>query len=228
MEENMNFEELKKEALMEYFELNKYKEIMKNYKTSEVNSDDFQTLFNGFYNVRRNEDWRDNYYKYFQSIKNKKDIEFNDIIEHFYEENLIEPSFSSKLLSTINPKKPIWDNYVIYALIDKIDENRDLLTCKNHRYYVKGTGKNRIDNAIKVYEKIEKETKDLLKENYVRTEIKKFKTYFDDYLTSYKNECGYEFEDMKILDIFLWTNGKKKQAEEIRLKLEEKNKKEGN
>ncbi len=69
MEENMNFEELKKEALMEYFELNKYKEIMKNYKTSEVSSDGFQTLFNGFYNVRRNEDWRDNYYKYFQSIK---------------------------------------------------------------------------------------------------------------------------------------------------------------
>lgn len=43
--------------------------------------DGFQKLFNGYYRIRRNEEWRKEYYNYFESVKNNTDIDFKTIID---------------------------------------------------------------------------------------------------------------------------------------------------
>lgn len=88
--------------------LDKYQYIMGQVNSTNIAIDiDFQRTFNGFYIVRRNEDWRKCYYEYFESIKNGSPT-FESIITYLYEcTGNIEPSFSSKMLATIFPEKPI-------------------------------------------------------------------------------------------------------------------------
>ena len=88
---------------------------------------DFQRIFNGFYIVRRNEDWRKCYYEHFESIKNGSPT-FESIIAYLYEcTGNIEPSFSSKMLATIFSEKPIWKNgmqiFWIQSKVKNVSEN---------------------------------------------------------------------------------------------------------
>ena len=102
---------------------------------------DFQRTFNEFYVVRQNESWRKSYQAYFESVKNGKPT-FEKIITYFYEcTGNIEPSFSSKMLATILPKKPIWDSYIVQKL------NIQLIGI---------TKKEKLKNAIMLYADIEK------------------------------------------------------------------------
>ena len=97
--------------------LDKYQYIMEHVMKTDVSADeDFQRIFNGFYIVRRNEEWRNVYYSYFEKVKNSKPT-FEDIITYLFEKTgNVEPSFSSKMLATIIPEKPIWDRYVVQNL----------------------------------------------------------------------------------------------------------------
>ncbi len=93
----------------------KYEKIMESYKkTQDVSKNlDFQRMYDGFYRVRRNEEWRKYYFKLMQEMRNK-DVSFGDILTLINEETgRIEASFASKLLATINPNYPIWDQYVL-------------------------------------------------------------------------------------------------------------------
>ena len=105
------------ERLASSMGLDKYKYIMEQVKQIDISVDmDFQRIFNGFYIVRRNEEWRKTYYEHFESVKNATPT-FESIITHLYEStNNIEPSFSSKMLASIYPDKPIWDRYVVQNL----------------------------------------------------------------------------------------------------------------
>ena len=105
------------ERLASSMGLDKYRYIMEQVSITNVAIDtDFQRTFNGFYVVRRNESWRKSYYEYFESVKNGKPT-FKNIITYLYEcTGNIEPSFSSKMLATIIPEKPIWDRYVVQNL----------------------------------------------------------------------------------------------------------------
>lgn len=105
------------ERLASSMGLDKYRYIMEQVSITNVAVDtDFQRTFNGFYVVRRNESWRKSYYEYFESVKNGKPT-FKNIITYLYEcTGNIEPSFSSKMLATIIPEKPIWDRYVVQNL----------------------------------------------------------------------------------------------------------------
>ena len=79
-------------------------------------TDEFQRLFNGYYRVRRNEAWRKAFYNLFQRAKNEG-FSFDRIIKELYQQTgNIEASFSSKMLATIDPSKPIWDQYVLQNL----------------------------------------------------------------------------------------------------------------
>ena len=50
-----------------------YEKIMTSYKNTNLSNDmTFQRTFNGFYRIRRNEDWRKFYYEYFVKWKNEK------------------------------------------------------------------------------------------------------------------------------------------------------------
>lgn len=95
----------------------KYKQIMETVRKTDVSTDlDFQRTFNAFYRVRRNAEWRKVYYDLFETVKDSNPP-FESIIRTIYEATgNIEASFSSKMLATINPDKPIWDRYVVQNL----------------------------------------------------------------------------------------------------------------
>ena len=129
------------------FALDKYKKIIESVKQVNVSTDmEFQKTFNHFYKVRRNEQWRKAYYDLFEECKNNSDLKFEDIITNLYKNtNQIEASFSSKLLATINPNMPIWDQYVLLNLnLQLIGKTKD----------------ERLINAISLYSDIIKWYKD--------------------------------------------------------------------
>ena len=97
--------------------LDKYRYIMDNVWNTDVSLNaDFQRTFNGFYIVRRNEEWRKVYYGLFEQMKSGAPT-FANILTYLFEHTgNIEPSFSSKMLATIYPNQPIWDQYVVQNL----------------------------------------------------------------------------------------------------------------
>ncbi len=97
--------------------LNKYDIIMNRVNVVNVSKDaDFQRQFNGFYRIRRNAEWRKIYYDLFETAK-AGPVTFSEIITTLFEKTgNIEASFSSKMLATLHPDKPIWDQYVLHNL----------------------------------------------------------------------------------------------------------------
>ena len=94
----------------------KYAFLMIRFQNYDVSIDElFQTKFTGFYRVRRNrEKFLKKYFSYLQSLKSAPNTSFRDIITHVKTFiGTVEPSFSSKLLATINPNFPVWDQYVL-------------------------------------------------------------------------------------------------------------------
>jgi hypothetical protein len=152
------------------------------YKCDVSLNNKFQTAFNAFYRVRRNEKWRNIFYNYFEQIKNNKDITFDEILDYMYENTgNIEASFCSKLLSTINPNMPIWDQYVL----------------KNLKLEVTGITKiDKLNDTKIIYNKIVDIENQKLNDKEIQKYINDFKEYFSEYNLS----------DIKILDYILWNN----------------------
>lgn len=80
-----------------------YEKIMTSYKNTNLSNDmTFQRTFNGFYRIRRNEDWRKFYYENFEKWKNESTPTFPLILETLYRHTgRVECSFSSKMLATL-------------------------------------------------------------------------------------------------------------------------------
>ena len=182
MDMNFDVNKIFQERLARSFGLDKYQDIISQVKETDVSLDaDFQRKFNGFYVVRRNEEWRNTYYKYFESVKTKTPT-FESIIMYLYESTgNIEPSFSSKMLASIFPDKPIWDKYVLQNL------NMNLI----------GTSKSeKIKNAVSIYSNIERWYKEFLNTSKARECI----TIFDNLLPDYKH-----ISSIKKIDSILWS-----------------------
>lgn len=147
---NMDFdvEKIFQERLAASMGLEQYRFILKNaHKINIAEDEDFQRTFNGFYMVRRNAEWRKIFYEYFESIKGGRPSFENTVTYLFEKTGNIEPSFSSKMLATILPDKPIWDRYVVQNLDMKLD------------------GKNKqekLQNAIRLYGEMEQWYADFL------------------------------------------------------------------
>ena len=152
-------------------------------KTLDVSTDidGFQKLFNGYYRIRRNEEWRKEYYNYFESIKNNTDIDFNTIIDELYQRTNgnVEASFASKMLATICPNMPILDSQVL--------ANLDL--------EIKGYKEKKLENAKEVYRQICQRYKDF----QMTSNCKKAIQIFDGLFPSYTN-----LTVTKKVDFFLW------------------------
>ena len=96
----------------------KYIIIMDWFNKTDVTLDkEFQRKFNGYYKVRqRKPEFYEAYYSFMESKKGT-DVTFGEILNYFFKKlGRVEASFSSKLLATINPKKPIWDEFVLKNL----------------------------------------------------------------------------------------------------------------
>ena len=131
--------------------------------------------------VRRNEAWRKVYYEHFENVKGGTPT-FASILTHLYESTgNIEPSFSSKMLATIFPDKPIWDRYVVQNL------NMELI----------GTTKEeRLENAIVLYANMEKWYADFLQTEKAKECIE----VFDRVMPDYKH-----ISNIKKIDSILWS-----------------------
>ncbi len=160
----------------------KYKAIMTTFQKTDVSSDDaFQRTFNGFYRVRRDEEWRKAYYDLFEKVKNEKPS-FESIIRTLYSEtHNIEASFSSKMLATINADMPIWDKYVV----------------QNLGLELKGkTKEEQIDCAIELYSRMVDWYMSFLKTENGRECIEEFNSTLPSYTW---------MSDVKKIDFFLWS-----------------------
>lgn len=178
-----SFYKFEKNAIERFLALDKYKYIIEEKNKCNISTNkEYQKTFNRFFMIRRDERWRKIYYTYFEQIKNKKDITFQEIIKYLYNKTgNIEASFSSKMLAIINPNMPIWDQYIISNLELKV-EGKDK--------------KERLNNTICIYNEIMKEEKELLKRQDIQQSIKEFKDKYNDY----------KLTDIKILDYLLWNN----------------------
>jgi len=181
---NLSFDvnEVLRRRLAESLGLDYYAKIMCQVRRTNVSADkDFQRLFNAFYVVRRNEGWRKVYYDLFETLKDGTPS-FAYIIRYLYEKTgNIEGSFSSKLLATLCPDKPIWDRYVVENLGLKLE----------------GKSKaEQLNNAIRLYEEIENWYRDFLTTQKAAECIAAFDKALPDYRW---------INPIKKIDCFLWS-----------------------
>lgn len=157
--------------------LDRYAKIM----IGDPSDPHFQRLFNGYYRIRRNEEWRMHYYSLFASAK-KDDVTFEHIIRELYRRTgNVEASFSSKMLATIDASKPVWDKYVL--------QNLGLeLTGK--------TPNEKLDNAVALYRQIERWYSEYLGTFEARDSIDTFNRMLPDYKW---------VSDVKKIDCLLWS-----------------------
>jgi hypothetical protein len=95
--------------------ISQYLEIMELFpKVNVVENGDFRRKFNALYKVRqRSGEW---YTKYFSCMQRHKGSRpsFNDVLDDLYTlTGRYEPSFSSKLVATLDPEQPVWDVWVL-------------------------------------------------------------------------------------------------------------------
>jgi hypothetical protein len=111
-------QEILTNMIQKSFGIERYAYIVSEIDKRDISKDlDYQRTYNAFYVVRRDAKWRKIYFDYFEKQKNNKKLSFEEVIQYLYKQTgLVESSFSSKLLSTINPQMPIWDLYVLKNL----------------------------------------------------------------------------------------------------------------
>ena len=122
--------------------INKYIKVINHLHLCDVSiSKDYQTAYNGFYRMRqRKQEYYQMYFYFLEKNKKNKDINFVDVLSHIHKKTgRYEPSFSSKLLATINHDTPVWDSVVLKNL-----------SIKQPKYYQK----DRLSVTIKTYRKL--------------------------------------------------------------------------
>ena len=172
----------------------KYNQIQKEYKIDPT-KEDFVKAFDGYYDVREDKFWRDQFFDYFNKQKNNKNIDYKTIIyeiseyEHENKEGKrskkIEASYASKMLATINPEMPVLDKNVLTNL--GLDENKG-----NNR-------EEKIKDAISKYNKICDFHNQVKKD---KTSMKEIRKEFE------QNICVSNLSDSKIIDYLLWKMSK--------------------
>ena len=163
--------------------LDKYDYIMRQFYKVNVSSDnDFQRIFDGFYRVRRNDEWRKCFYDLFEGSK-KCSSTFEQILKEIYDQTgRVEASFSSKMLATIDSDKPIWDRYVLQNLQITFPVLKDK--------------QKQMEVIIDTYHDIENWYQNFMQRDNAKECIEKFNEMLPDYR---------HISDIKKIDFFLWS-----------------------
>ena len=179
---NIDAKQIFQDKLASSLGLDKYRYIMNQVHQVDVSNDaDFQRIFNGFYLIRRNAEWRKCFYAYFETAKAKTPT-FAEIITYLYEmTGNLEASFSSKMLATLCEDKPIWDRYVLQNLSLQIEGR---------------TKAEKLQNAIHLYEAIENWYAEFLTTDKAKECIEAFNQTLPDYAGIF---------DIKKVDTLLWS-----------------------
>lgn len=183
VEVDFDVKQILQDRLASSMGLDKYKNIIETFRKVNVSKDrEFQRVFNGFYLIRRNEQWRNIYYDYFESAKNKRKVSFEEILTYlFVKTGNIEPSFSSKMLATLDSNSPIWDQYVLQNLQLQLSGK---------------TKEERLANAIILYQEITVWYQNFLKTEKATECIQAFDFALPDYAW---------ISDCKKVDTLLWS-----------------------
>lgn len=187
----------KKDKIKEGIE--KYLKIKDLYPKTNFNvNSDFAKTFGAFYLVRRNEAWREEFFKLFDEIRSKSVTpDFKTILEtlHLRLKKLnekapqtvlstIEASFVSKMLHTVNPDMPIWDSIVL----SKLGFAKEVQPYKMNSLSEQA----RLDKCEEVYNR--------LIYWYKGEDAEKYKEQFDMDYPEYKEKLG----RTKKIDFMLW------------------------
>ena len=157
-------------------------------KKNFVASEEFKKAYNGFYRVRQKKQaWYNRYYSLMEQQSVKNASFYNLLWEMFQVNHSVEVSFVSKLMATVNPNLPIWDQYVI----------RNLGYEKLWQQSATASTEQRIDIAVKIYDAIMQ-----WYENYIHSEegMACIQT-FDLALPKYANQLT----AVKKIDYLLWS-----------------------
>ena len=173
----INAKEVLQAQLARGLGLDRYADIM----IGDPVSPEFQRAFNGYYRIRRNEEWRQHYYDLFVKAKAER-FSFEQIISELYRlTRNVEASFSSKMLATIDASKPIWDQYVL--------QNLGLeLTGKSQE--------EKLQNTVVLYNRIVRWYVDYLTTDEARENIREFDRLLPEYAW---------VSETKKIDCLLWS-----------------------
>lgn len=89
--------------------------LMRSLRAVDVSTNrEFQRRYNSFYRVRqRSPEWYAAYYDLLETRKNAG-IGFDELLDTLWQRlGRYEPSFSSKLVASIDPTTPVWDRFVL-------------------------------------------------------------------------------------------------------------------
>ncbi|GHV23871.1 hypothetical protein FACS189494_12120 [Spirochaetia bacterium] len=162
--------------------LEQYLEIMELFPNVNVSTNkSFQSRYTGFYKMRHNNvKFYDAYYLFMENHKNNIPS-FTETLIYLYQFGRLEASFSSKLLATINPNLPVWDQFILnHFNLEKPPTNLSNDT--------------RIIQANNVYEAIIQKYKTFLASDESKTWIKLFDEYYPN--------C--KITPIKKIDLILW------------------------
>ncbi|MPW27069.1 hypothetical protein GC105_14900 [Alkalibaculum sp. M08DMB] len=161
--------------------LNKYLNIMSKLHLVDVSKDvEFQTAYNGFYRMRqRKPEFYQGYYEFMEANK-VNELSFSEALNHIYTKfGRVEASFCSKMVATINPNQPVWDEFVLQNLGLK-------------KPYP--SSKNRLQKTIDLYHKISEWYSNFLETNDSKELIKLFN----------KKYPNAKITNIKKIDLVLW------------------------
>ena len=177
-------------AVARVFGLFAYSEIMTRFKDCDVSKDaDFQRAFVSFFKLRHTRRWNAGFFAALQRLRRKGDrLGIRDCLEALNAVgggNSLDLSFASKMLSVVNPSRPIYDSRIAQWLA--------LPRPPSARH----AADERIRGACAVYAELEEKMPALLKDAAVRREI----ALFDEVLPAFKWVAP-----MKKLDFLLWAD----------------------
>ena len=94
--------------------LTKYLWLQRQVKLCDVSAnEEFQRCFSGFYRMRRNSEWRMGFFALLESSK-LNGIGFPEALREIHHRcGMVEASFASKLVATLDPSKPVIDKFVL-------------------------------------------------------------------------------------------------------------------
>lgn len=162
--------------------IEQYLWLMRSLHETDVSADrNFQRRYNGFYRVRqRSAGWYSTYFTLLEAHKNTG-VKFDEILDELWNGLWrYEPSFTSKLVATINPNLPVWDRFVLMNTGLRPPSYTDAKRCSK---------------AKKIYRQICAWYLDCLESPEGRQIIE----IFDEEVTEYR-----ELTDLKKLDFVLW------------------------
>lgn len=128
-------------SLVRAWGLEGYARIQRTVSETDVSSDaDFQRFYNRFYRVRRNAEWQARYYAVMEREKPNPDTSFEAVLREMHElTGNVEASFTSKMIATLHPDRPICDSLVLARLGLRLRGT---------------TSQSKLENAVRVYGEI--------------------------------------------------------------------------